>query len=268
MAITVRCASCGKVFQVRAELAGKQARCKCGAALVIPSRAESPSASWGDEVDRAFGPTDKPGPKQGPRKDDPQEPQEEFQEEPVARPAVKSRGAASQPQPAPPATPTTPASGIRRILAAIPPLKKWKPKRSNPWPGRVAIACAAYGGAAFLAIPVCAVIVPPQGLFAVCDVVFRMLMAGAIVAAGVMLARRDPNGPAWAGVSCLLFCASPAWDLFGAFGGLLSGVPLVYFLVILAVYAVLYGIPVAVTVWALKHEAAKRNREEGGGETG
>lgn len=36
MTISVKCSSCGKAYTVRDELAGKQAKCKCGCPMVIP----------------------------------------------------------------------------------------------------------------------------------------------------------------------------------------------------------------------------------------
>jgi hypothetical protein len=245
---------------VRGELAGKKARCTCGAVVLVPLPAASQEARRGDEVDRAFAPIKKPGP----RTDRPQE-------ETAIQPAAQSREVVSQPEPA------APRRGVRRILAAIPPLKKWKPKKSDPWPGRVAVACVAYGIIAILAIPIHAAMTAPHGLFAVCIYLFRMCIAGAIVVSGVLLARGDRNGPAWAGVSCLLFCAFPtsgefslllliyalpAWDLLVAFHTFMSGGPLLGFLLALLIFAALYGLPIAITVWSLKREAARTRREE------
>ena len=42
MSISLRCPGCGKVYEVRDDLAGKQAKCKCGAAMQVPAAEPAP----------------------------------------------------------------------------------------------------------------------------------------------------------------------------------------------------------------------------------
>jgi hypothetical protein len=50
MPITVRCISCGKVAQVKDQLAGKKVKCTCGAVIAVPAAAQ-PKACAGCGVD-------------------------------------------------------------------------------------------------------------------------------------------------------------------------------------------------------------------------
>ncbi len=49
MPISITCSQCGKKYNLRDELAGKQAKCQCGQAIAIP-QAETPSDVMGNDV--------------------------------------------------------------------------------------------------------------------------------------------------------------------------------------------------------------------------
>ncbi len=47
MPIAVNCSQCGRSYQLRDELAGKKAKCKCGGTILIPAAPAAPLAPDG-----------------------------------------------------------------------------------------------------------------------------------------------------------------------------------------------------------------------------
>lgn len=281
MPISIHCPGCGKTFQVRDQLAGKQARCRCGAPIRIPVSASADPA-WADEVAKALGET--PGttilepvieatPRERPEPlddDDDEEAEYGVAESPksVATPVRPADNLPAPGQDLIGRTPKPPRSAVaelRGIFSNIPPRAKWKPKKGDPWPGIVAIASAVYGVVAVLALVAYTMILSyvVNGLsLSMFSLIFRMGIAVMISAGGILMAKGDPRGPAWVGLACLLFCCFPAWGFLWSIAALLAGAPLLDFLLTLGFSIVSYGVPVAITIWALRKEMERERKKE------
>ncbi len=141
------------------------------------------------------------------------------------------------------------------------PITKRIAKKKDRWPRIVAIACVVYGVLAAVGYLV-GTVAGWYGEFfrAVCQIA----IAVGVVSAGVLIARKDPRGPAWAGLACLLFCAFPGWELLQGVRAFVAGGSGGDLLLLLAFSTAAYGVPVAVAVWGLRREMERerRKREE------
>lgn len=54
MPIAVNCSQCGRSYQLRDELAGKKAKCKCGGTILIPAAPTVPLAPIRIDAERAL----------------------------------------------------------------------------------------------------------------------------------------------------------------------------------------------------------------------
>ena len=260
MPIKLQCPGCGKVFQLGDDRAGRQARCRCGAVIRVPAAATEPTdSSWEDEVSRAFGPGKPPRSPRGPA-----QPEAAAGAAPTSGPKASvddtdASGAGTRPQrPSKPA-PKTARETARSLVASLPPIQKWRPKKGDPWPGVVAIACVVYGVLAVVG-NVAGIAAGVSGDFftAVC----QTGIAVGVVCGGVLIAKGDPRGPAWAGLACLLFCAFPGLELLQGVRAFVAGGAGLDFLQLLAFSVAAYAVPVAVAVWGLRREIERERREK------
>lgn len=162
------------------------------------------------------------------------------------------------PKPSKPA-PKTARETARSLVASLLPIRNWRPNKEDPWPGVVAIVCVVYGVLAVLGNLV-GIAAGFSGDFftAVC----QTGIAVGVVCGGVLIAKGDPRGPAWAGLACLLFCAFPGLELLQGMRAFVAGGAGMDFLQLLAFSAAAYALPVAVAVWGLRREIERERREK------
>jgi len=139
------------------------------------------------------------------------------------------------------------------------PIKKRTPKKGDRWPGIAAIACIVYGVLAAVGYLV-GIVAGLCGDFfiAVCQIA----VAAGVVCGGVLIAKKDPRGPAWAGLACLLFCAFPGLELLQGVRVFVAGGSGGDFLQLLAFSTAAYALPVAIAVWGLRREMERERREK------
>jgi hypothetical protein len=262
MSISLRCPGCGKVYEVRDDRAGKQAKCKCGAAMKVPApKPAEEDAAWEDEVNRALEPSAATGAPQQPPESPASAPAE-----PTAEPTTASRRS-REPQEARSTRPREPAK------AAGPPESRWsrvarlakidvrRLLKRDPWRAAVGLAGVAYGALAALAFVYAISQEPAVGLFfgRTAHRIAQAALAVAMAIGGVLILKQDKTGPAWAALAAGMYCFIPLWGLLPDLHAAVSSTELLPLLWV----AVRYAIPIALMVWCLKEET-RRERKEGG----
>jgi hypothetical protein len=102
---------------------------------------------------------------------------------------------------------------------------------------------------------------PPDGLFDLSERLAKLVLAALIALGGGLILEKHKHGPACAGLACLFLCFFPAWRLaLNALTALTVG-QLLPFVVFVVGNVVLYGVPVVVTLWSLREETARQERE-------
>jgi hypothetical protein len=267
MSISLRCPACGKSYEVRDELAGKQARCRCGAAMKVPAPGPAEDATaWEDEVIRALGPSAPavPPPPVGqvtnlpPRAGKPAQPPPE-----PTTPARTSRGPekAHAPGPREPAEAAgTPTSRWWRVVRLAKVDVRRLVKR-DPWRAAIGLAGVAYGTVAALVFVYAISQEPAVGLVfgQTAHRIAQAALAAAMAVGGALILKEDKTGPAWAGLAAVMYCFFPMWGLLpGLNAALESG----QFLPV-AWLAARYAVPMALVAWSLREQTwHQRNGEE------
>jgi hypothetical protein len=102
----------------------------------------------------------------------------------------------------------------------------------------------------------------PMAQVGIIKLITKLVLAVAIAIGGVLILRRHRSGPPCAGLSCIFLCFFQILFLFGGFlSALATG--LWQLALYIPVYLVLvYAIPVVVTIWCLKQEAADEKDSE------
>jgi hypothetical protein len=156
----------------------------------------------------------------------------------------------SQESPAAAASPSPAAMLARRR-------RKREGPRQRRWRIAVGILSIIYGiGMVPLSFLTSAVVPTPITSF-----ITREVLAVAIAVGGVLILRRHKSGPACAGLSCIFLCFFQIVFLFGGFLSALADAEWRLALFIPLYLLAVYSIPVIVTVWCLKQEAARARRE-------
>jgi len=83
-------------------------------------------------------------------------------------------------------------------------------------------------------------------------------VAGMIAVGGVFILRKDPRGPALAGVSCLIMCFFPIFTVVREISVSLIAGQLAWALLLVLYGVVVYTVPIYVIVWCLKEEEARQ----------
>jgi hypothetical protein len=223
MAISFRCSGCGKEYQVAEEMAGKQAKCRCGATTRVPSQGgEASDKSFYESVAAAM-------------------------REPVDAPPEPEPPSAPPPEPqAPPRAP---------ILHKA---KKRRKTKLDRWRKLVAIASIAYGSIAAVVQLILWLQNFPGTFFGPAS---DIVLSGAIVAGGVLILKGNRQGPACAGLASIFVCFFPAWNLLWGLARTLSDPHGIELLRELAAFLVVYAVPAGIAVWCLREEMELQRRE-------
>jgi len=250
MPISLRCPDCGKVYRIRDERAGKQAKCQCGAVMRIPADAASKDEpAWEDEVIRALDPSTAAEPPSGPR--------EKARPEPAQPPTDSAPG---RPVSRAPPQPRREASPSRRGILRYAKIDLRSLLRTDPWRAVLGLAAVAYGSVTAVMV-LSGITVRSLG-----DVLFgattarlaQAALAVAMALGGVLILNRDSRGPACAGLAAALFCVVPMW---GIFGNVRDALGTEQFLPLLWV-AAKYAVPIALVVWCLREETRRERGKE------
>ena len=274
MPIRLRCPGCSKVYRLADDRAGKQAKCRCGVVMKVPAGASTDGPAWEDEVNRAFGPSPVPepqetGPSGGvgsptPNRDDgchahvPVGMDDGHGHKDVAMPheGLGTRGEGRgtdghgrEDVAMPPRTPSSWAAtfaniDFRRLV------------KKEPWRAVFGLAAIVYGVAAAIVI-LSSISLASVDILMFGDAANRLVqaaLAGAIAFGGLLILKKDKNGPACAGLAAVLLCFVPMWGLIPGLRSALATEQLAPFLWLVAEYAV----PMALMVWCLKEETRRQ----------
>lgn len=218
MPISLRCPHCGKGYRLRDGLGGKRVRCPCGTVLTVPG--QLPEAAGNSTQRPAKADRDGQAAAGPPRE-------------------TSEDGSPSGPTPAMPR-----------------PRKRRRQDRSrNQWRKVVGVLCIVYGSAM---APLMLVGGLPTQPFDFTKGLLGAFLAGVIVVGGVLILTRHPYGPACAGLSCVFLCFFRVWIALLALLSTLSTGKLKESALIVLSLAVFYSIPVVITIWCLRQEAAKK----------
>ena len=248
MSISMRCPGCRKVYRIRDDLAGKQAKCQCGTVMKVPAvPAAKGDPGWEDEVIRA-GPIHGGGTAvSAPKKAEPA----------PAQPPTDS--APGKPASRVPQEPDRKASPSRRRILRYAKIDLRSLLRTDPWRAVLGLAAVVYGSATAV-ILLCGITVRSLGDVLFGETAARVAQAALAVGmalGGVLILNRDSRGPACAGLAAALFCVVPMW---GIFPNVRDALRMEEFLPLLWV-AVKYAVPIALVVWCLKEETRRERRE-------
>jgi hypothetical protein len=227
MPVVVHCPKCGTRYQLGEELAGRQAKCRCGQRMTVPLPAARPA----DSHDR--------DPEQAPPS------QRDASSESAAESlrstaSILARAARDEPS---------------RAVAWI---------RALPTRTLIGILSIGYGGLATLLLLGHIAMAGPFGmggvlnLFGLADLVLAVL----IVVAGVRTLKGDEHGPAFAGICCIILCFFP---FIGAVQSVLTAPPALrpgIFLWRVLRMLIIFPIPIFIAVWALRQEIRKERESE------
>jgi hypothetical protein len=228
MPIPFRCPGCGKEYQVDEKMAGRQAKCRCGATTRIPAGdggvIDEPLDDW---VAAAFRP-------------------------PVAAPPVPEPKPPATPKPMPPMPPLVPA------VDRPEPKRRRKPKPSR-WHKPVGVASIVYGALAALVLLGLEILSFPNGIMGwTADVV----LAVAIAVGGVLILKHHEHGPACAGLGSIFLCFFSAWGvILWRLPMALSAGEYGVALVLVAFFVIAYSVPIGIVVWCLREETERQKRE-------
>ncbi len=258
MSISLRCPGCGKVYEVADDRAGRQAKCKCGAAMKVP--APGPAAqgpAWEDEVVLALGPSPRTGsPPQAPESPaapPAQQPSRPTTDAPASREPERPRAVGPR-GPGKPAGPPAPwrSSLVRLIKTDVPRLLK-----RDPWRAAIGLAGMAYGVVAALTYSYAVSQEPSVGLFFGLTA-YRMAQAGLAVAmaiGSVLILKQDKTGPAWGALAAGAYCLVPFWGLIPDLQAAVHSGQLPPLLRVAAWYAV----PIALIVWSVREQTRQES---------
>ena len=261
MSISLRCPGCGKVYEVRDGMAGKQAKCKCGAAMKVPAPgpAEEDTA-WEDEVNRALGPSAPAGAPQQPPESPASAPAEPPPEPTAAaRRSREPETARATRRREPAKAAGAPASWWSRV-ARLAKIDVRRLLKRDPWRAAVGLAGVAYGALAALAFVYAISQEPAVGLF-FGQTAHRIAQAGVAVAmavGGVLILKQDKTGPAWAALAAGMYCFIPLWGLLPDLHAAVSSRELLPLLWV----AVRYAIPIALIVWSVRDQTRRESEKE------
>ena len=227
MPIPFRCSGCGKEYRVDRKMAGKQAKCRCGATTRVPSEGVGGlDESLDDWVATAF-------------------------EVPA--------GAPPAPEPEPPATvkPEPPGPLLPPVVDR-PNARSRRHEKPGRWHKLVGVASVVYGVLAALVLLGFEVLSFPSGVIGwTADVV----LASAIAVGGVLILKHHEHGPACAGLASIFLCFFSAWSiLWGLPMALLAG-EFGVALACLAFFVIAYSIPIGIVVWCFREETERQKRE-------
>ena len=261
MPITLRCPGCGKVYEVRDGMAGKQAKCKCGAAMKVPvPRPAEEDAAWEDEVNRALGPSAPAGAPQQPPESPASVPAEPLPEPTTAaRTSREPETARATRRREPAKAAGAPASWWSRV-ARLAKIDVRRLLKRDPWRAAVGLAGVAYGALAALAFVYAISQEPAVGLF-FGQTAHRIAQAGVAVAmavGGVLILKQDKTGPAWAALAAGMYCFIPLWGLLPDLHAAVSSRELLPLLWV----AVRYAIPIALIVWSVRDQTRRESEKE------
>jgi hypothetical protein len=250
MPITLRCPECGKVYRIRDDLAGKQAKCQCGAVMKIPADAASKDEpAWEDEVIRALDPSTAAEPPSAPPKKTEPAPAQPPTDSAPGKPASRA-----------PQEPDRKASPSRWRILRYAKIDLRSLLRTDPWRAVLGLAAVVYGSATAVML-LSGITVRSLGDVLFGETTARLAQAALAVAmalGGVLILNRDSRGPACAGLAAALFCVVPMW---GIFPNVRDALRMEQFLPLLWV-AAKYAVPIALVVWCLKEETRRERREE------
>jgi hypothetical protein len=227
MPIPFQCSGCGREYQVDEKMAGKQAKCRCGATTRVPS-------------DGAGG-------------------LDESVDDWVAVAFHVPAGARPAPEPEPTATakPEPPEPLLPPAVERPEPRRRRKQKPGR-WHKLVGVASIAYGALAAVVTLVIEVLYFPYGVFGwTADVVLGV----AIAVGGVLILKRHQHGPACAALACIFLCFLSAWDILWRLPAVLAAGEFVAFLLLVAFSLIVYSIPAGIVVWCLREEIARQKLE-------
>ena len=267
MSTPIQCPACGKRYKVGDDLAGKRVRCGCGAALIVP--ALQPPGSDNDGLDESLydaiaagGPAPNREAAADEIPDDlldetiwDAEPKSEAPDEPMKVEADEDTPAVAEPlHAAPVAEEKRPRpTETDKDEDEYTPDTFWDRVKS---PSRELIAWLSIGYGVWMLV--LAQILMAM-LFVSCPLVMIFLLAPLTIAGGVLILKRHPLGPSFAGLG------SAGIAFFVLFTTLLSRLPIHVFMMVFAVeYVPFFFAPTYIIYWCLKEdeviaEEAKRD---------
>lgn len=232
MTISLQCPACGKHHDLRDALAGKRVKCRCGEVITVAASApESPDSFEEDWIAEALG-------------------------QPFAATPPPVEPAPDDSSPAPPPEPPQERANEREL----PERRRQETPNEAQRRRTVGALCVLYGIVMTFGFGAISYI-GSFGIFGLFGWVKLLafaqpFLAVMIAAGGVMILKNDPRGPTCAGLSCLILCFFPAFTVVRAVSLSLLAGHLGKFLLLVLYAAVVYSIPVFVTIWCLKEEAA------------
>jgi hypothetical protein len=227
MPIVLHCPKCGTRYDLGDDLAGKQAKCRCGQRIQVPLPAAEPAATPDDDTNQ-----DQPG-----------------------RP-----GAATE------STAESLRSTVCVLAGAARPEKHpvmlWM--QAVPMRTVVGILSIGYGSVMTLLLLGRLATAGSFGLWGLFDLfgLVEPFLAVLIVVGGVLILRGREHGPAFAGIACAILCFLPFIKAIQRAFLLLSAAQPGAFLWLLLRTALAYAIPVLIVVWAVREETRKQRESE------
>ena len=228
MPIALQCPACGRQYQLKRELAGKRATCKCGRAMTVPA------ADQGEEELDGLPP---------------------LPAAPQAAAAGQQPSATSVSGPPDLTAGTADLGGWGGPMMASPtagPSPQGPPRRKRPTGMRIPIAILSmvYGLGLVLWETLYSVLTLDFFSF---DFVTAAL-GGVVVAGGVLLLRNHRAGPGTTGLACLLATFWPVYALLERGTLLLAARFSLWGLPYLLLAGVLIGVASVIIVWCLREE--------------
>ena len=254
MSTPVECPGCGKRYKVSDKLAGRPVRCGCGKTLIVPALppTQAGTTPGKDQLDDslydvlAAGPAgDGPGTQGQIAPDDiPDDLLDEtiWDAEPKRETPVETTETEADAKTSPVAERAQPAPTDDEEDE---PETFWDRVRS---PSRELIVWMTIGYGIWISIVVIALIILLRLTF---TYLLMMVLSQLVIAGGVLIKKRHPLGPSFAGLG------SAGIAFFVLMATLLAGFPIHVFLLIFAVeYVFFYSVPTYIIYWCLREEEA------------
>lgn len=267
MPIRLLCPACLKRHELPADFAAKKVRCDCGEAIDVR---EAQALAAAEESIAIAAPTPSPPPPL-PSSPPPEEQMADLEADSEGDIYALAEPAPSPPPPLPPVPPPPPLARERRdrertldaqdiaTLRGDDEMPPWKVKLLDREFQRTAvgIACLIYGPL-MVVITLAWAIFQGIGLGTLVDVVAAVCIA----IGGRMILKRQPYGPAWAGLSAIILCFFAVAYLVIKMAAALLSLSLLRFVVLTVYLVVVYSVPIAIVAWCLREEQERQRKAE------
>lgn len=267
MTISLLCPVCRKRHELPADFAAKKVRCDCGEAIDVR---EAQALAAAEESIAIAAPELSPPPPL------PTSPPSEDQ---LADLEADSEGdiyalAEPEPSPPPPSPPVPPPPPLTRerrererpldaqdiaVLRGDDETPPWKVKLLDREFQRTAVGIASLiYGPLMVVITLVWAIFQGIGFGTLVDIVAAVCLA----IGGRMILKRQPFGPAWAGLSAIILCFFAVASLVIKIAAALLSLSLLWFVVLAVYLVVVYSVPVAIAAWCLREEQERQRKAE------